>query len=138
MRRNYLFIILVLVASLPAFLILTYGVNPTQEKALIENQMINPNESVTAIKELKTGQQAQLIIHYPIFGIPLTANVKDPNGIVAVDINSTSYDKELYAVFQPNSNGKYTLTITNHGTQEVPIHVILGGIENSATSNPFK
>lgn len=146
MHRNYLIIIIILVASLVAYFVLMYGVaylvlygiNPSSEKALIENQIVSPNESITTSKELKAGQKAQLVIHYPIFGIPLNANVKDPSGEVAIDVNSTSYDRELYATFEPTSNGKYTLIVTNHGEQETPIHVIFSDIENLSTKNPYE
>lgn len=147
MPRNYLFIIIILVASLiayfvlmygVAYLVLMYGINPSSEKALIENQVISPNESVTTLKDLKTGQQAQLIIHYPIFGIPLTASVTDPSGVVVINVNSTSYDRELYAVFEPVLDGKYTLTVTNHGIQDTPIHVIFSNVGNLSTKNPYE
>ncbi len=147
MHRNYLFIIIILVASLIAYFVLMYGVaylvlindnNTTQEKALIENQVLNPNESVTALKDLETGQQAQLIVHYPIFGIPLTASVTDPNGIMVINVNSTSYDRELYAVFEPVLDGEYTLTVTNHGIQDTPIHVIFSNVANLSTKNPYE
>ncbi len=59
-----------------------YGINPPQEKALTESQVVSQGGSLTVSKELQSGQKAHLIIHYPIFGIPITASVKDPNGIV--------------------------------------------------------
>jgi len=136
MHRNYLFIIIILGASLAAYLVLMYGVNPAREK-LLENQIIKPNESLTMSKELQWGQKAQLVIHYPIFGIPLNAKVTDPSGVTIVDVNSTSYDRELYSEFQTSSDGKYTLTVTNYGTQETPLHIILDDVEKSS-SNPFK
>lgn len=138
MHRNYLFIVIILVASLAAYLVLMYGFNPPQEKAIIENQVIAPNESVITSKELKSGQKAYLVIHYPVFGIPLNANVKDPSGEVVMDVNSTSYDRELYATFEPTLNGKYTLTVTNHGAQNTPLHVIFSNVENLSTKNPYE
>jgi hypothetical protein len=115
MHRNYLFIVIILVASLAAYLVLMYGFNPPQEKAIIENQVVGPSESVITSKELKSGQKVYLVIHYPVFGIPLSANVRDPSDQVVIDVNSTSYDRELYATFESTLNGKYTLTVTNHG-----------------------
>lgn len=138
MRHNYLAIIIILVASLASYLALMYWINPVQGKALVESQSVSPSESLIVSKELQAGQKTQLVIHYPIFGIPLTAKIVDPSGVTVVDINSTSYDRELYAEFQPTSSGKYTLTVTNHGTQATPLHVILDSIEKFSTSNPFK
>ena len=137
MHRNYLFIVITLVASLAAYLVLMYSINPPQEKASIENQVVGPNESVIASKELKSGQKAYLVIHYPIFGIPLSANVKGPGGDLVIDVNSTSYDRELYAAFDPALNGKYTLTVTNHGAQATPVHVIFSNVENLSAKNPY-
>lgn len=137
MHRNYLFIIIILAASLAAYLVLMYGVNPPQEKAIIENQVIGPNESVITSKELKSGQKTYLVIHYPIFGIPLNANVKGPSGEMVIDVNSTSYDRELYTTFEPTLNGKYTLIVTNHGAQETPIHVIFSNAESLPVKDPY-
>jgi hypothetical protein len=115
-----------------------YGFNPPQENALIENQVVGPNESVITSKELKAGQKAYLVIHYPIFGIPLNASVEDHNGEMVIDVNSTSYDRELYATFEPTLNGKYTLIVTNHGAQETPIHVIFSNVESPFAKNPYE
>jgi hypothetical protein len=138
MHRNYLFIAIILVASLAAYLVLMYSFNQLQAETLIKNQVVGSNESVIIPKELKSGQKVYLVIHYPVFGIPLNANVKDPSGEVVMDINSTSYDRELYATFEPALNGKYTLAITNHGMQDTPVHVIFSNAENLSAKNPYE
>jgi len=64
--------------------------------------------------------------------------VKDPNGELVIDVNSTSYDRELYATFEPTLNGKYTLAVTNYGAQGTPVHVIFSNVENLSAKNPYE
>ena len=77
----------------------------------------------------------QLVIHYPVFGALLNAKIIDPNGMIIIDVNSTSYDRELYATFKASNAGKYTVTITNYAFRLVPIHVIFNNIENLVQNN---
>lgn len=99
-----------------------------------------PNESQSAVKVVKVGQNMQLAVHYPLFGVPINAKIIDPNGIVVSDINSTSYDRELFTIFTPEISGEYTVTITNLGSESVyPIHVLFSNIQNQdENENPFK
>ncbi len=144
MHRKYIILIagsILLVAGI-SITAISYSSTETwlrDQNVLIENGVILPNESYSAEKVLKAGQNMQLAIHYPLFGAPINAKIKDPNGIVVSDINSTSYDRELSTTFTPEISGEYTVTITNHGTESVPVHTIFGNIQNQGENkNPFK
>lgn len=109
------------------------------QSTLIENGTIPPNESQSAVKVVKVGQNMQLTVHYPLFGVSINAKIKDPNGIVVSDINSTLYDRELFTTFTPEMSGEYTVTITNLGSESIPVHVLFSNIQNqNENGNPFK
>lgn len=143
MRRKHIILIvssMLLVAGIS--ITISYSSNEmslSDQNTLIENGVISPNESQSAVKVAKAGQNMQLAVHYPLFGVPINAKIKDPNGIVVSDINSTSYDRELFTTFTPEISGEYTVTITNLGSESVPVHVLFSNIQNQDESeNPFK
>lgn len=76
----------------------------------------------------------QLIVHYPLFSASINAKIFDPAEKKILNINSTSYDKELYSEFLATATGRYTITLTNFGNQSVPIHVILANNESQKPS----
>jgi hypothetical protein len=113
----------------------TYDVKSEQSNVLIDNQMLDPEESKTVTKVItESNQRMQLIVHYPLFSASINAKVFDPAENKILDVNATSYDKELYSEFLGGTAGSYTIVLTNFGDQSVPIHVILGSIENQKPS----
>jgi hypothetical protein len=93
--------------------------------------MLDPMKSTTATKIITAAnQRMQLIVHYPLFAASINAKIFDPNGNKILDINSTSYDKELYSEFLSGSAGSHTVVLRNYGDQSVPLHVILDDIES--------
>jgi len=137
MHRNFILIIIgiIIVIAITAFYIQNQTQAQIQKQALIDNKPVNPNESISETKEVRSGQKMQLLIHYPIFGTLLNAKITDPNGMTVIDVNSTNYDRELYSTFKASDAGKYTIKITNYASQSVPVHVIFSNIENSTQNN---
>lgn len=112
-------------------LMFTYDVKSEQGGVLIDNEVLEPTKSTTATKVIKTAnQRMQLIVHYPLFAASINAKILDPSGNEILNVNSTSYDKELYSEFLSGTSGTYNIVFTNYGDQPIPIHVILGNTEN--------
>lgn len=131
--RNYIFIGIGTVSLYLILLLFSYSIESEQGNVLIDNKILQPTESTTATKIIKAAnQRMQLVVHYPLFAASINARVLDPSGNEILNVNSTSYDKELYSEFLSGVSGNYNIVLTNHGDQSIPIHVILGNIENSS------
>lgn len=100
------------------------------QNTLINNEVLEPYKSISATKAVKEDENMQLLVHYPIFGASLNSKIIDQQGIIVSDINSTSYDRELLATFTAQTGGEYTVTITNLGTEQIPIHVVFSTIQS--------
>lgn len=132
MHRKYIILILgsvLVVAGL--FTVASYSSTETQlqeKNTLIESRVIQPSESQSAARLVEAGQNMQLLVHYP-YGISVNAKIKDPDGEIVRDVNSTAYTNELATTFTPDNSGKYTVTITNTGAESAPVHVVFGSIK---------
>lgn len=91
---------------------------------LIQDQYVSPTESLSAILPVKyTGQDVTVSVINPLSDIPLRIEIKDPDGMTIYD--SDSYNS-LKATFRTEVIGKYTVTVTNIGSEITKITVPYG------------
>ena len=132
MQRKYIiFGFGILLASVISVIAVSYRLietDPQDQNTLINNEIIPPYKSVSAVKLVKAGENMQLLVHYPVFGALLNAKVTDPRSIVS-NVNSTTYDRELSSTFTAQVDGEYTVTITNLGTEQIPVHVVFSNVQ---------
>jgi len=109
------------------------------QNTLINNEVIAPYKSVSAVKTLKAGENMQFLVHYPLFGALLNAKITDSHETIVSDVNSTRYDRELLTTFTAQADGEYTVTITNLGTEQIPVHVVFSNVQSEyKNNNPFR
>ena len=95
---------------------------------LVTEDIIKSKESRSpTLNATQLGPIMYLVIKSEPSNIPLTAAVKDPNGLT---VSSSTFSQDLVTNFKPQTKGKYVLTITNQGTEEVKTDTILGYLSN--------
>jgi len=86
---------------------------------LIQDQYISPNDSLeSALFLTKEGQEVTVSVTNPISKVPLRLEIKDPEGMTINNIDSSKGPK---ITFRTESVGKYTVTLTNVGTEMTKI-----------------
>lgn len=91
---------------------------------IIQDQYISPKESIESFLYLtKEGQSMTISVLNPMSEVPLRLELKDPDGMTIKQIDSS---KPLKLTFRTENVGKYTVTITNIGTQVTKITIPYG------------
>jgi len=91
---------------------------------LIQSQRILPNEPINGlISVTNLGHDISIFVNKPSSDIPLKAEIKDPNGIT---IHDSDISESLQATFRPEVVGKYTVTVTNFGSDATMISAYYG------------
>lgn len=91
---------------------------------LIQDKYLQPNESDSALMILNDlGQRETVSVTHPLSHIPLRIEIKNPDQITVYDGDSS---KSLKATFKTEILGKYTVIITNLGSDTAKITVAYG------------
>lgn len=135
MHQKYIMLSIgIVLVSIPSIIIVSsYSSierDQQDQNTLMNNEVIASYKSISATKAVKEGENMQLIVHYPLFGAPLNAKITDPPGTIVSDVNSTRYDRELLIMFTAQTDGEYTVTITNLGIEQIPVHVVFSNVQS--------
>lgn len=91
---------------------------------LIQDQYVSPHESLEVMLDIAYPLQSVTIsVDNPLYDIPLRLEIKDPVGII---VSKSDSSKLLKATFRTENLGKYTVTITNLGSETTKITVPYG------------
>ena len=88
------------------------------------NHIINAGESqVSSVNITETGPLMSIVIKANPSHVPISAIVKDPNGLI---VSRSIFSDDSVSNFKPQINGRYDLIITNEGAEQIKADIILG------------
>lgn len=91
---------------------------------LIQDQYVSPNDSFeSTIFVTKEGQEVTVSVTNPMSEVPLRLEIKDPEGMTINNIDSSNEPK---ITFKTENVGKYTVTLSNVGTELTKITMQYG------------
>lgn len=91
---------------------------------LIQSQRILPNEPLSGVISVtELDHDISIFVNKPSSDVPLKAEIKDPNGMTVRDVDIS---ESLQATFKPEVLGKYTITVTNFGSDATMISAYYG------------
>lgn len=94
------------------------------QNIVVANGIINPGTSkIIAFNVSHAGPTMYIVLKSDPPNIPLRAAVKDPNGSI---VSTSTFSQDLVANFRTQVEGKYDVSITNQGTEQVKTDTILG------------
>ncbi len=103
---------------------------------LIQSQQLSPRQSInSAIQVDDTNKGVAVFIVNPSYNIPLKIDIKNPDGMTIY----TSYLDTKEVTFNPDIIGKYTVMITNKGSETAVLSASYGHyIDQTLSTNEFR
>jgi hypothetical protein len=86
-------------------------------------QTISPGESFSNSIEAQPGTNMRVAVELQPSQVPMQLQVRQPDGDV---ISNISFNDRTSTTFTPNTDGEYTIIITNTGNEQASVNMLAG------------